>query len=75
MARQEEEVIRQIKLRLSADEHRLVRLAAASRDQAMTEFVRSTVMDAVARELKDLGLAAEKSGKTRGRKRRRNESR
>jgi uncharacterized protein (DUF1778 family) len=62
---------RQIKLLLSPEEHRLVRLAAASRDQAMTEFVRATVMEAVSRELKDLGLASEKTAKTRGAKKRR----
>ena len=65
-----EKEIRQIKLMLSPEEHRLVRLAAASRDQAMTEFVRATVMEAVSRELEDLGLASEKKAKSRNPKKR-----
>jgi uncharacterized protein (DUF1778 family) len=61
--------IRQIKLLLSPEDHRMVRLAAASRDQAMTEFVRATVMEAVSKELKGLDVAAKKTPKARRRTR------
>lgn len=60
----------QIKLLLDAEEHRLVRIAAAAAGVAMSVFAKRVVLDAAARELDDLGVPSVEKSKPPRRKKR-----
>lgn len=60
----------QIKLLLDAEEHRLVRIAAAAAGVAMSVFAKRVVLDAAARELDDLGVPSVEKSKLPRRKKR-----